>query len=112
MTPQRPQARTRMRTAFRIGDKYQKLTAQATSARLIQSLKNSLTPASPKMMRRLLICLLSGHNTKAYHILSKIAFDLLSIPAMSLECECIFSQAKQQITDDRNHLGVVTVEAE
>jgi hypothetical protein len=41
-----------------------------------------------------------------------MAFDLLSIPAMSSEYEHVFYQAKQQITDDRIRLGAVTEEAE
>ena len=35
-----------------------------------------------------------------YPITSRIAFDLFSIPAMSVECERVFSQAKKLITDE------------
>ena len=46
-----------------------------------------------------------------YQILSKMAFDLFSCPAMSSECERIFSQAKRVITDERNRLNSGTVAA-
>ncbi|EXU94633.1 hAT family dimerization domain protein, partial [Metarhizium robertsii] len=39
-----------------------------------------------------------------YPILSKMAFDLFSCPAMSAECERVFSQAKKVVTDERNRL--------
>jgi hypothetical protein len=47
-----------------------------------------------------------------YPIISKMAFDLFSIPAMSAECERVFSQAKKLITDERNRLGHDTVQAD
>ena len=37
--------------------------------------------------------------------LSRFAFDMLSIPAMSTECERVFSSAKLLISDTRNRLG-------
>ncbi|KAJ0127416.1 Uncharacterized protein HZ326_28152 [Fusarium oxysporum f. sp. albedinis] len=40
-----------------------------------------------------------------YPILSKMAFDLFSCPAMSAECERVFSQTKKVITDERNRLS-------
>ena len=43
--------------------------------------------------------------------LSKMALDLLSIPAMSAEVERLFSSCKITITDRRNLLGIDTVEA-
>lgn len=46
-----------------------------------------------------------------YQILSKMAFDLFSCPAMSSECERVFSQAKRVITDERNRLNSGTVAA-
>jgi hypothetical protein len=46
-----------------------------------------------------------------YPILSKMAFDLFSCPAMSAECERVFSQAKKVITDERNRLSSDTVAA-
>ena len=36
--------------------------------------------------------------------LSKMAFDLLSIPLMSAECERVFSMTKQFVTERRNGL--------
>jgi len=46
-----------------------------------------------------------------FPILSRMAFDLFSIPAMSSEVERIFSIAKKMITDERNCLGPEVVEA-
>jgi hypothetical protein len=46
-----------------------------------------------------------------YPILAKMAFDLFSVPAMSAECERIFSQAKKVITDERNRINSDTVAA-
>lgn len=40
-----------------------------------------------------------------------LAFDVLSIPAMSAECERVFSSAKKMITPDRNGLNDDIVEA-
>jgi len=40
-----------------------------------------------------------------------MAFDILTIPGMSAECERAFSQAKLLITDSRNHLLPPTVQA-
>jgi len=46
-----------------------------------------------------------------YPVLSKMAFDILSIPSMSPELERTFSQAKKLITGERNRLGGETVTA-
>lgn len=46
-----------------------------------------------------------------YPRLSKMALDLLSIPAMSAEVERLFSSANITITDRRNRIGVDAVEA-
>ena len=46
-----------------------------------------------------------------YPVLSKMAFDLFSCPAMSAECERVFSQTKRVITDERNRLNSGTVAA-
>ena len=40
-----------------------------------------------------------------------MAFDILSIPAMSADPERLFSGAKITITDRRNRLGIDTIEA-
>lgn len=50
-------------------------------------------------------------HSSDYPILSKMAFDLFSCPAMSAECERVFSQTKKVITDERNHLSPDTVAA-
>lgn len=44
-------------------------------------------------------------------ILQRMALDLFSIPAMSSECERVFSQTKRIITDERNCLNNITVES-
>ncbi|GKU10013.1 unnamed protein product [Fusarium langsethiae] len=46
-----------------------------------------------------------------YPILSKMAFDLFSCPAMSAECERVFSQTNKVIADERNRLSSDTVAA-
>ncbi len=46
-----------------------------------------------------------------YPILSRLAFDLFSIPGMSSECERVFSAAKKIVTDERNQLSAETIEA-
>jgi hypothetical protein len=43
--------------------------------------------------------------------LSKLAIDILSIPAMSTEPERLFSGARITITDRPNKLGIETIEA-
>jgi len=47
---------------------------------------------------------------RTYPNLSKMALDLLSIPAMSAEVERLFSSCKITITDRRNQIGIDTVE--
>lgn len=51
-------------------------------------------------------------NAKQYPVLARMAFDLFSIPAMSSECERVFSQSKRLITEERNRLGAATIEAD
>ena len=48
---------------------------------------------------------------KTYPNLSKMAVDILSIPAMSTEPERLFSGAKVTITDRRNRMGSDVIEA-
>jgi hAT family C-terminal dimerisation region len=48
---------------------------------------------------------------KNYPNLSRMALDVLSIPAMSADPERLFSGAKITISDRRNRLGILTVEA-
>lgn len=43
--------------------------------------------------------------------LFQFALDTLSCPAMSAECERVFSSAKKLITPERNHLGEDIIEA-
>jgi hypothetical protein len=46
-----------------------------------------------------------------YPHLARMAFDLLSIPAMAAECERTFSLAKLLITQQRNRMNEDTIEA-
>lgn len=46
-----------------------------------------------------------------YPQLSRMALDLLSIPAMSAECERVFSSSKLMVTDQRNRLKEDIIEA-
>jgi hypothetical protein len=46
-----------------------------------------------------------------YPRMAQIAFDILSIPAMSSECEQVFSQTKLLITTQRNRLADEIIEA-
>lgn len=44
-----------------------------------------------------------AHNpTNPFPVLTKIALGLFTVPAMSSECERVFSEAKRLITDDHN----------
>jgi hypothetical protein len=54
---------------------------------------------------------LEDTQQKLYPNLSKMALDMLSIPAMSADPERLFSGAKISITDRRNRLGIETVQA-
>jgi len=47
----------------------------------------------------------------AFPSIAKLALDVFSIPAMSAECERVFSETKRVITDDRNQLQEETIEA-
>ncbi|TKA65602.1 hypothetical protein B0A49_12935, partial [Cryomyces minteri] len=50
-------------------------------------------------------------RTDTYPVLSKMAFDLFSVPGMSSECERVFSAAKKLITDERNCLQPDIIQA-
>lgn len=53
----------------------------------------------------------SKDSMNPYAGLTKLALDIYSIPAMSAECERVFSQAKRVVTADRNSLKGNTIEA-
>jgi hypothetical protein len=46
-----------------------------------------------------------------YPVVFKMAFDFLSIPSTSCECECCFSTASRTTTNNRNNLLPATIEA-
>jgi hAT family C-terminal dimerisation region len=50
------------------------------------------------------------HQT-IYAKLAQMAFDLLSVPAMSAECERVFSQAKLTVKHQRNRLLDTAIDA-
>jgi hAT family C-terminal dimerisation region len=50
-------------------------------------------------------------NSKRWPNLSRLAFDALSIPAMSAECERVFSSGKNMIKTDRYSLNPDSIEA-
>jgi len=50
-------------------------------------------------------------NEGEYPVLAKLAYDLLSIPAMSAEVERVFSGTKELISDRRNGLDIESIEA-
>ena len=50
-------------------------------------------------------------NQSIYPKLAQMAFDLLSIPAMSAECERVFSQAKLALGQQQNRMTEDTLEA-
>jgi hypothetical protein len=52
-----------------------------------------------------------GHHSGQWPNLSRLAFDALSIPAMSAECERSFSDAGRTITDERASLDPEAIEA-
>lgn len=53
----------------------------------------------------------SNDPRNPYPILTRMAMDLFTIPAMSAECERVFSETKRLITDDRNRLSPKVIEA-
>ena len=50
-------------------------------------------------------------HKEAFPTLSLLAFDLLSVPAMSSECERAFSKAGKVVTNDRNRISGRTIQA-
>jgi len=52
------------------------------------------------------------HGERLYPTLSRMAYDLFSMPAMSSECERAFSLAKKMITDERYSLKPDIIEAD
>jgi hypothetical protein len=51
------------------------------------------------------------NNRGSFPTLYQAALDKLAIPAMSVECERVFSSAKKMITPARNRLGDDIIEA-
>jgi hypothetical protein len=57
------------------------------------------------------LCAFWARYERCYPSLARMAFDILSIPAMSAECERVFSSAKLLITDRRGRLKEDIIEA-
>ena len=55
---------------------------------------------------------LDPKRQRDYPTLYQMVIDLFSAPAMSSECERVFSQAKKLITDERSHFSAATIEAD
>lgn len=72
---------------------------------------NTYTKTFNRRLRKLKNPLAWWKEQTEFPILSRMAFDVFSIPGMSSEVERIFSAAKRLITDDRNCLGPEIVEA-
>ena len=52
-----------------------------------------------------------NQNPQRFPTLGRMAIDIFSAPAMSAECERVFSRAKQVVTVERNRLKASTIEA-
>ena len=48
-------------------------------------------------------------HKESYPVLSRLAFDL-GVPAMSSECERVFSKAGRVVTDERNRISDLTLQ--
>ena len=70
-----------------------------------------LNPEKPKVPQSSTEAVSQRSHRSDYPVLSKMAFDILSIPSMSPELERAFSQAKKLNTGERNRLGGETVTA-
>jgi hAT family C-terminal dimerisation region len=57
------------------------------------------------------LCTFWAQNEAKYPSLSRMAFDVLSIPAMSAECERVFSSSKILLSDRRARMKEDIVEA-
>jgi hAT family C-terminal dimerisation region len=52
-----------------------------------------------------------NHSKESFPLLDLYAFDTFAIPAMSVECERVFSSTKNLITFERNRLAEDIIEA-
>lgn len=88
-------------------DQYMKSKRQQSSNELDQYLKEQLTPRKEK------VDMLHWWKTKSeiYPVLSKIARDVLAIPASTVPSESAFSTGGRVISDYRSSLAPTTVEA-
>lgn len=67
-------------------------------------------PPLPRINNPDLIIMWQGLEAR-FPNLAMMAYDILSIPAMSAECERVFSSAKKLISDSRNGLSPASIEA-
>jgi hypothetical protein len=88
-------------------DQYMKSKRQQSSNELDQYLKEQLTPRKEK------VDMLHWWKTKSeiYPVLSKIARDVLAIPASTVPSESAFSTGGRVISDYRSSLAPTTVES-
>lgn len=54
---------------------------------------------------------LSKSPINPYPTLTRMALDLFAVPAMSAECQRVFSQSKHIVTDERNRITAPVIEA-
>jgi hAT family C-terminal dimerisation region len=66
---------------------------------------------SSSLPRSVDLCAFWEHLGNKYPSLARMAFDLLSIPAMSAECERVFSSTKLLLTDRRSRMKEDIIEA-
>jgi len=66
---------------------------------------------SREAAKKLSLCKFWASQESSYPLLSRMAFDMLSIPAMSAECERTFSSTKLLLTDRRARMKEDIIEA-
>ena len=88
------------------GDDY----SQYRGAEELHNLRSKETPPSSQI-KSVDLCAFWARYEAYYPSLARMAFDVLSIPAMSAECERVFSSAKLLLTDRRARMKEEIIEA-
>jgi len=88
------------------GDDY----SQYLGAEELHNLRSKETPPSSQI-KSVDLCAFWARYEAYYPSLARMAFDVLSIPAMSAECERVFSSAKLLLTDRRARMKEEIIEA-